>query len=133
MDYGTPALLFGAISLLMLAYTNRFLVVAKLIRDIHGDQHEQHHTLNVKQIPSLRLRLRLIQYMQALGVISFLFCSGAMFCLFVESEHFGQILFGIAILSLVSSLCFSLWEVLISTEALDMVLDDYMKPPSKPE
>ena len=108
MDYGTPALLFGAISLMMLAYTNRFFVLAKLIRDIHGDQQPDHQALNTRQIPSLRLRLRLIKYMQALGVLSFILCSGAMFCLFVDAEPLGKTLFGIAIVALVASLIFSL-------------------------
>jgi hypothetical protein len=71
----TPALLFPAISLLMLAYTNRFLAIANLIRNLHDkykkDPNEKHI---VAQIRNLRVRIRLIRNMQAFGVISFLFC-----------------------------------------------------------
>jgi hypothetical protein len=32
----TPALLFSAISLLLLAYTNRFLAYASVVRNLHA-------------------------------------------------------------------------------------------------
>jgi hypothetical protein len=125
MTLGTPALLFGAIALIMLAYTSRFFVLAKLIRDMHSGRSGEHRELEHRQIPILRLRLMLIQIMQALGVFSFLLCTLSMLFLFLASVGIGTILFGASVVCLACSLCFSLWEVLISTKALDMVLDDF--------
>ncbi|AGX87352.1 DUF2721 domain-containing protein [Candidatus Symbiobacter mobilis] len=125
MTLGTPALLFGSIALIMLAYTNRFFVLAKLIRDMHSEKSQDHRELNRKQIPSLRLRIKLVQGMQALGVLSFLICTCSMFCIFINMIHVGEILFGVSVLALMLSLLCSLWEVLISTKALNVVLNDF--------
>lgn len=123
MDITTPALLFPAISLLLLAYTNRFLVLAQVIRQLHASP--QHDTpLVYRQIPGLRRRISLIQYMQGFGVLSFLLCAVAMFALFLESQAIGKWLFGISILSLMISLLLSLIEVIISTNALAVVVED---------
>lgn len=127
MTFGTPALLFGAIALIMLAYTNRFFILARLIRDMHAGVSQGSSDLERRQIPILRTRIRLIQWMQALGVFSFLLCTFSMFLLFLESEWLGKLLFGASVVCLMLSLFFSLWEVLISTKALDMVLDDFDK------
>lgn len=127
MDLGTPALLFGAIALVMLAYTNRFFVLAKLIRDIHANANSEHHELELKQVPSLRRRLLLIQAMQALGVLSFLLCTISIFLCLVGLNGVGAYLFGASVLCLMCSLLCSLWEVLVSTSALGMVLDDLAK------
>lgn len=126
MTLATPALLFGAISLLMLAYTNRFFVLAKLIRDMHADQSVDNKDLNVRQIPSLRMRIHLVKVMQAFGVLSFVLCTTSMFCLFVHWDQAGEVLFGISVVILALSLLTSLWEVLISTKALNMVLNDFV-------
>lgn len=125
MTMGTPAILFGSIALIMLAYTNRFLALAKIIRDIHADYEDHHEAVLKRQLPILRKRVRLIQIMQALGVLSFLFCTLSVFVLFLHMELAGKYLFGAAVISLMTSLVFSLWEVLVSTRALDMVLNDF--------
>ena len=127
MSLGTPALLFGAIALTLLAYTNRFFVLARLIRDIHAHKDGEDATLEKKQIPNLRIRIRLVQAMQAFGVLSFLFCTLSMLFVFLDSIHTGETLFIISVISLMLSLLFSLWEVLLSTKALDFVLDDFNK------
>ncbi len=127
MNLGTPALLFGSISLIMLAYTNRFLVLAKLIRDLHHDSSKDSIELAKQQLPILRTRVRLIQAMQALGVLAFLFCTVSMFSIFLNMEWLGNMLFGVSVVSLMTSLLFSLWEVLVSTKALDLVLNDFDK------
>src|SRR4051812_44221967 len=77
----TPALLFPAITLLMLAYTNRFLGLASLIRNLHQRWTESHDVVLVAQIENLRRRLGLIRRMQALGVLSLLVCVACMFVL----------------------------------------------------
>lgn len=124
MSLTTPALLFPAISLLLLAYTNRFLTLAQVIRQMHPGRDAGVPDLVWRQLPGLHYRVRLIQYMQGFGVVSFLFCALSMFVLFIEQYKAGQVLFGFSILALALSLIVSLVEVLISTHALNIVLDD---------
>ena len=120
----TPSLLFPAISLLLLAYTNRFLVIAQLIRNLSGSlTAENRHTVH-RQIETLKKRVRLIQTMQIYGVVSFLMCTVAMVLIFLEHPVAGSWLFGASILALSLSLVYSLREIAISTKALAIILDD---------
>ncbi|MCP5237605.1 MAG: DUF2721 domain-containing protein [Zoogloeaceae bacterium] len=123
MDITTPALLFPAISLLLLAYTNRFLTLAQVIRQLHGLPDPRIDVVR-RQIPGLKRRVRLIKYMQSVAVASFLLCCLSMLALFAGSQATGQWLFAVSMLSLAASLVMSLVEVLISTNALSVVLDD---------
>lgn len=118
----TPALLFPAITLLMLAYTNRFLGLAALIRNLHQRWTQNRDTVLIAQIQNLRRRLGLIRRMQALGVLSLLVCVACMFVLFTGQQLAGKVLFGISLLLLLASLAQSLLEIHISTEALKIEL-----------
>lgn len=121
----TPALLFPAISLLMLAYTNRFLALASLIRNLHAkykQDPDQKHLIT--QIKNLRVRIRLIRSMQALGVLSFIFCVICMFCIFRGWVNASYIIFAISIFCFVVSLLTSLVEITLSTRALEVELRD---------
>ncbi len=123
MNLTTPALLFPAISLLLLAYTNRFLTLAQVVRQLNVSD-ERGAALVQRQLPGLKRRIVLTQYMQGFGVFSFLLCALSMFALFVEAALPGKLLFGASILILALSLILSLAEVLISTEALTVVVND---------
>jgi hypothetical protein len=123
MDLTTPALLFPAISLLLLAYTNRFLMLAQVIRQLHGSG-ERGTPVVDRQLPGLKRRIVLIQYMQGFGVLSFLLCALSMLALFAGSTPPGKWLFGLSIVALAVSLVLSLVEVLISTNALAVVVED---------
>ena len=123
MTLTTPTILFSAITLIMLAHTNRFFSLAKLIRDIHAHQTGESPELEAKQLPNLRKRLALTKWMQALGVLAFILCTASTLFLFLEHQFAGQWLFILSVLALMFSLILSLWEVLISTQALDMVLN----------
>ena len=120
----TPALLFPAISLLMLAYTNRFLAIASLIRNLHAKYRQSPEKHIVGQIRSLRVRIRLIRTMQALGVLSFLFCVVCMYTIFRSWADASYIFFGVSILCFIASLILSLVEITISTRALEIELSD---------
>lgn len=120
----TPALLFPAISLLLLAFTNRFLVLSQLVRSLYKDNKEQPERVTLMQIENLKRRLRLIRQMQVFGVFSFLMCSFSMFSLFLKALIWGEILFGVALVSLMMSLVLSLLEISISTRALSYELSD---------
>lgn len=123
MNITTPALLFPAISLLLLAYTNRFLTLAQVIRQLNASQ-DRGAVLVQRQLPGLKRRILLTQYMQGFGVFSFLLCALAMLALFLAAEATGKWLFGASLFTLTFSLLLSLVEVLISTEALSLVVKD---------
>ncbi|MCG8531067.1 MAG: DUF2721 domain-containing protein [Desulfovibrionales bacterium] len=124
MNLTTPALLFPAISLLFLAYTNRFLVLAQLIRQLHGREKGQPRPMAIRQIGNLRKRIALIRWMQGLGVLAFLFCAVSMFLLFIEMVIVAEGFFGLSLLLLVFSLFLSLWEIAISTRAIEIELEE---------
>ncbi len=130
IDLATPSLLFPAISLLMLAYTNRFVTLANLIRSLHA-QHGSSPPDSVRsQIDNLRHRVVLIRNMQAFGILAMLSCTLCMFVLFAGWLTVGKIIFGASILLLAISLSISLYEIQISVRALNFALSE-MKP-SKP-
>ncbi|WP_109831098.1 DUF2721 domain-containing protein [Reichenbachiella versicolor] len=121
----TPALLFPAITLLMLAYTNRFLALATLVRGLHAKyKSDPDKTIVVDQIKNLRLRLNLTRRMQAFGVVSFVLTVLCMLALYLEKEMVAEVFFGLSLFSLLISLIFSLWEIQISTKALNLELSD---------
>ena len=123
MTLTTPALLFPAISLLLLAYTNRFLVLAQLIRELNAREGDQARPFVIKQIANLKKRIRLIRTMQGWGVASFLLCALAMFALFIQFASVGTILFGISLVALIISLLTSLYEIHISCDAIAIELE----------
>jgi uncharacterized membrane protein YtjA (UPF0391 family) len=121
----TPALLFPAISLLLLAYTNRFVALAHLVRKLHDEYKAGAMTpVIVKQIHSLRKRINYIRYMQGLGVFSFLLCMVCMYCISMEWFKIAKIIFGLSLISLVVSLIISLIEIIQSTNAIELELSD---------
>lgn len=122
INLATPSLLFPAISLLLLAYTNRFLALANLIRSLHDRYRNQPNALLLKQIHMLRRRVQLIQYMQQLGVGSLLLCVVCMFALFAGGEFMGTILFACSLILMALSLGVSLREIQLSTNALNLEL-----------
>lgn len=127
MNITTPALLFPAISLLLLAYSNRFLSLAQVIRQLHASPERGLAVVN-RQIPGLKRRIAMIKYMQGFGVLSFLLCALSMLSLFLGYEVAGKLLFGASIVTLAISLVLSLIEVLLSTNALEIVVEDLERP-----
>lgn len=126
MSINIPALLFPAITLLMLAYTNRFLALSTLIRNLHSKYKQGHEDPELLrgQIKNLKRRMRLIRLMQASGVLSFFFCVLCMLFLFVQYAVIASAVFGVSLLLLLFSLGLSLYEIIISTKALEIELGD---------
>jgi hypothetical protein len=120
----TPALLFSAISLLLLAYTNRFLALAVLVRSLHAKYKENPDELIFGQIKNLRLRLNLIRHMQIYGITSLLLCVVCMFLIYIGNMIVAIYVFGLALLLLIGSLGISIWEIQISVRALNLQLSD---------
>lgn len=123
----TPALLFPAISLLLLAYTNRFLALASIVRALYSSYKSSPDPIYIAQIHNLQRRIRLIRDMQLLGVSSFLLCTVCMFVLFQGWLRAGQAIFGASLLLMMLSLFVSLWEIFISIGALDLQLQNLEK------
>lgn len=118
-----PALLFPAISLIMLAYTNRFLALAALVRSLKAKYEEEEKNVGLQnQIKNLRYRLRLIKNMQAFGILSFASCLFCMFFIYLEWDIVAEILFALSLVFFMVSLIISLIEIQISTKALELEL-----------
>ena len=126
MDFslGTPALLFPTVSLLMLAYTNRFLTLATIIRSLHDRYKNDQNDNLLGQIANLRFRVYLIRNMQIFGVLSLLFCVISMFALFAGWVTGGQWSFAVALILMIVSMLLSLRELTISVGALDLLLSE---------
>lgn len=120
----TPALLFSAISLLLLAYTNRFLAYASVVRGLHERYKANPDGIIVGQIQNLRKRLVLTRTMQLMGIGSLLLCVLCMFLIFIDQQIAAEIIFGIALVMLIVSLGISVREIQISVKALDLHLSD---------
>ena len=125
ISFNTPALLFPAISLIMLAYTNRFLALSSRVRNLHDkyQSQEQKHIIH-GQIKNLRYRLKLIKNMQALGVVTFLGCILCMYLIYVQFMLAANVIFALSLLSFSASLLLSLLEIQLSTKALELELSD---------
>ncbi|MEO1021030.1 MAG: DUF2721 domain-containing protein [Bacteroidota bacterium] len=124
LNLTTPALLFPAISLLLLAYTNRFLAVAGLIRNLHREYRETGNHRAKAQIDNLRKRTHLIRNMQLMGIGSLFLCVLCMFLLFENLVTGGKVTFAISLVMLLISLGISIVEIQISVKALDIQLED---------
>lgn len=120
----TPALLFSAISLIMLAYTNRFLAYAAVIRNLHDKYLEKMDESLIEQIKNLKLRLNLTRYMQILGITSLLLCVLTMFLIYIDQHIIAVWVFGIALVLLLLSLALLIKEIQISAQALKLHLSD---------
>lgn len=120
----TPALLFPAISLLLLAYTNRFLTLASLIRDLHAKYTANPDDILLWQLASLRYRVILIRNMQAFGVASIFGCVLCMLALFAGWEQAGKGIFAISLILMMVSLALSFREIQVSVDALKIRLRD---------
>jgi hypothetical protein len=124
MDITTPALLFPAVTLLMLAYTNRFNTLATIIRNLHSKYQTERNENLLAQISNLRYRVYLIRNMQIFGVLSLLLCIVSMFALFEEWLVIGQWTFALALILMIVSMGILLREVQVSVGALELLLGE---------
>jgi hypothetical protein len=120
----TPALLFPAISLLLLAYTNRFMVLAQLTRTLYSQLDDTNETSMKLQIKELRKRISYIRTMQVFGILAFLFCTITMGSILMDFAMVGFWLLMTSITFLAISLIFSLIEIIHSGRALDLQLQN---------
>jgi hypothetical protein len=126
LTYNAPGLLFPAISLLMLAFTNRFLGLASVARGLIVKYHEAPSEAMAAQVRSLRRRIRLTRTMQALGIVSLAFCVVCLYALFLGLQTLGRGLFSAALLLMLSSLAVSLREIYLSVHALEIEMSSVL-------
>ncbi|MGV9003664.1 DUF2721 domain-containing protein [Flavobacterium sp.] len=127
LEIQTPALLFSATSLILLAYTNRFLTIAQIIRGLKKT-YDQEKTKDIfLQIKNLNLRLSLIRYMQLFGVLCLFLSVFSMLVLFLNLQIAGIYFFVASMLALLISLGLSFWEISISVTALRLHLRDLVE------
>ena len=120
----TPTFLFSAVSLILLAYTNRFLSYAQLVRTLKDRYMEDRSAITKAQIVNLRKRLRLTKQMQVFGVVSLLLCVATMFLIYIGYQLISVYIFGVALVCLIISLGLSVREILISSNSLEIYLSD---------
>ena len=123
----TPAILFPAVSLLMLAYTNRFLAIASIIRVLHNRYKAEGSVVVRRQIENLRARLGLIRKMQTFGIMSLFACILSVIVLFLGQLLLGEILFGLSLGLMLASLIYCLREIYLSGRALEIEMEDMEK------
>lgn len=123
----TPALMFSAVSLILLAYTNRFLAYASIIRNLYAEYKNNKDFILIDQIKNLKKRLKLIRLMQLFGVVSLFLSMASMLLLYIQISVLGGYVFVLGLLSMIASLGVSVWEIHISVKALDMHLKDMEK------
>lgn len=127
----TPALLFSATSLILLAYTNRFLTIATIVRGLKANYEANQTRSILLEIANLNKRLTLIRHMQMYGVLSLFFSVFAMSLLFAGIQDWGAYIFGLSLLLLLGSLAVSFWEISISVRALRIHLNDLIEEAKK--
>tara|TARA_R110002012_G_C11641697_1_gene610705 strand:+ start:99 stop:506 length:408 start_codon:yes stop_codon:yes gene_type:complete len=120
----TPALLFSAISLIMLAYTNRFLAYAAIVRGLRDKYLESKDESLIFQIKNIKQRLNLTRWMQIFGISSLLFCVLTMFLIYIDFKLLAVWCFGFGLVLLIVSLAILIKEIQISTHALNVHLSD---------
>lgn len=124
LNLTTPALLFSAISLIMLAYTNRFLAYAATVRNLHDSYLEKKEASFLHQIKNLRRRLSLTRYMQIFGILSLLLCVLTMLLIYISFKVLAVWIFGLALILLIVSLALLIREIQISSQSLDHHIAD---------
>ncbi len=127
LNIETPALLFSATSLILLAYTNRFLTIAQIVRGLKKNYEDNKTKSILLEIKNLNLRISLIRYMQLFGVLSLFLSVFTMLVLYLKQETFGVYIFGSSLLCLLISLGISFWEISISVKALRVHLKDLIE------
>jgi len=125
LSVNIPALLFPSISLIMLAYTNRFLALSNRVRALHDKyQHEENRLVIFRQIKNLKYRIKLIQRMQTYGVASLLLSLLSMFFIFIHYQAIAKFIFAVSLITFSISILFSFIEIRLSTKAIELELSD---------
>ncbi len=122
LELNTPGLLFPAITFLLLPYTNRYLTLASLIRNLQRQWEAERNQRHLAQIHVLRRRVTLIRWMTTFVVLSMLTNVLCILSIFESWNGLARPLFILVMLLLITSLVISLFEIQMSTDALNLQL-----------
>ncbi len=120
----TPALLFPTISLLLLAYTNRYIAISNRIRALHSQYTSEQSDVIIKQIKILKQRIMLIRNMQLIGIGAMVSAAFTMYLIYNDFTHLVHAVFGISLIMMLISLTLCAVEVYLSNKALLILLKD---------
>lgn len=110
----TPALLFPAITILILTYSNRFSTLSNKIREFIRKGED------AAQIAVFRRRVGYVRRMLLWGILGLAASALSMLALVFKCTNTGVGLFVLADLSIVISLIYAILDVSISTNALEL-------------
>lgn len=129
IDLQTPSLVFSATSLLMLAYTNRFLTIAGLVRDLIETHKSSDDEVILEQINNLQVRMKLIRNMQIYGAISFTLAITSTLLQMFDAIPLDVAawVFIASLVALLISLLYLLFELMLSNDALYTQLETLKK------
>ena len=123
----TPAILFPTISLLLLAYTNRFISIGNRLRSLHDRYTSDHTESLLSQIRIFKRRIRMIRDLQLVGISSLFFCVLTMLLIFENYITAAKIVFTGSLILLLASFTIAAYEIIISTHAMNIQLKDIEK------
>ncbi|WP_028665535.1 DUF2721 domain-containing protein [Runella zeae] len=124
LSISTPAILFSTVSLMMIAFTNRYLAIASLIRELHDKFRVTPDVNYVEQIKHLHRRVHIIRNIQFIIVTSLLLSAISMLFIYLHYQSAAQMLFFVALLLQIAALGLSVWEISLSIHALKIELSD---------
>jgi hypothetical protein len=124
LNMATPALLFPTISILVLAYTNRFVAIGNKIRDLYKIYKEEKSDSVLMQIKIFRQRIYLIRNLQIVGIACLLVSVLTMFLVYENLKQLAKYSFGVSLILLMIAFIMAGWEIIISTRALNIQLKD---------
>ena len=126
LEYTFIAIMFPAIPLTMVMFGNRFHTTSVLIRQMH-DEYIYEKVMPAKfnqQLKILKSRIVLLKRAQIAMGLSFLFNMLSVFALFFNAILPAKFFFGLCLLSIIVALIIYLYEITLSTKALQYHLLD---------
>lgn len=115
-----PGVVVPAITILILTYSNRFSTLSNKIREFRKKADDSH----IKQIKILMKRVSLVRYMLGFGISGLILSTLAMSAILFGVKGLGYILTLSSHTAVVISLVYALIDVYISTQALNIEIDD---------
>ena len=126
-SYNLPAMLFPTISLFFLSFTNRFVAMSQLTPSLCSQYQTLPNQKTLSEIKNMKFRLNLLKNTQILGIFSLIFTTFSVIFLFFAKPDLSKLSFGLSLLLLIMALFCTAWEIIISTEALEIELSDLEK------
>ena len=128
LGYSTIALLFPAIPLMFLVYSNTSTAVGARLRElfekIFNEKLNSEESKRITaEIEYLSKRLSLLRSAQMLVGLTFLFNILTMVGIYLGKQEFAQYLFGVTVLAMMISILVYLSEILITIQAVKVVLN----------